>query len=249
MLFNLRQHRVTAQKVRATCQIQQAARITSDVALGGNLNHTARQGLSARIRFASANRIFSLAVCFLKPRYRVFRYRNSPLTTPNTCSTLARTDDFSCSLRFSCAWDLIELSRIYEEGESVALRVQSAQMHIDGNVYFYRIGTLPRNIQWREWRGLNPRASDLNSCGAYQHRRSSEHSRSGIVPQKGREKKRKLVKGRLQFGFVSHRPGCSASDPLRRREYVRYIHIGSRACHGPFSQFSASCIEWDYTFL
>ena len=41
-----------------------------------NPNQTARQGLSARIKFASANIIFSFAVCFRSPRYRVFRYRS-----------------------------------------------------------------------------------------------------------------------------------------------------------------------------
>ena len=58
--------------------------------------------LSARIRFASANRIFSLAICFRRPRYLVFRYRSWPFTTPKTCSTLARTEDFSFSRRLIC---------------------------------------------------------------------------------------------------------------------------------------------------
>ena len=67
----------------------------------GKLNQAGKQRLSARIRFASANNIFNFAVCFRRPRYRVFRYRNRPFTTPKTCSTFARTDDFSCSLRFN----------------------------------------------------------------------------------------------------------------------------------------------------
>lgn len=39
----------------------------------GALNQTVRFFLSARYRFANANIIFNLAVCFRKPRYRVFR--------------------------------------------------------------------------------------------------------------------------------------------------------------------------------
>ena len=64
--------------------------------------------LSARYRFASANRMFSLATCFRRPRYRVLRYWNSPLTTAKTCSTLARTDDFSYSLRLICPLERAE---------------------------------------------------------------------------------------------------------------------------------------------
>ncbi len=60
----------------------------------GAQGQTAGQCLSARTKFASANSIFSLAVCFDRPRYRVFRYRNCSFMTANTCSTLARTDDF-----------------------------------------------------------------------------------------------------------------------------------------------------------
>ena len=67
----------------------------------GKLNQAGKQRLSARIRFASANNILNFAICFRRPRYRVFRYRNRPFTTPKTCSTFARTDDFSCSLRFN----------------------------------------------------------------------------------------------------------------------------------------------------
>ena len=60
----------------------------------GARGQTAGQSLSARTKFASANSIFSLAVCFRRPRYRVFRYRNCPFMTANTCSTFALTDDF-----------------------------------------------------------------------------------------------------------------------------------------------------------
>ena len=38
---------------------------------------------------------------FGRPRYRVFRYRNCPFMTANTCSSLARTDDFWCSAFFA----------------------------------------------------------------------------------------------------------------------------------------------------
>lgn len=68
-----------------------------------------REGLSARIRFARANSIFSFAVCFRRPRYRVFRYLSCPLTISNTCSTFALTDDFSCSLRLTCACEHLEV--------------------------------------------------------------------------------------------------------------------------------------------
>ena len=60
----------------------------------GAQGQTAGQRLSAITKFASANSIFSLAVCFDRPRYRVFRYRNCPFMTANTCSALAHTDDF-----------------------------------------------------------------------------------------------------------------------------------------------------------
>ena len=82
--------------------------------LQGNSNQTARRGLSAKIKFAKANIIFSLAVCFCRPRYRVFRYRSWPLTTAKTCSTFARTDDFSCSLRLSCPWERVDFLAICE---------------------------------------------------------------------------------------------------------------------------------------
>ena len=65
------------------------------------LIQAARQGLSARIRFANANMILNLARCFSSPRYRVFRKRSRFLTTPNTCSTFARTEDFACSAFFA----------------------------------------------------------------------------------------------------------------------------------------------------
>ena len=61
-----------------------------------------RDSLSARIKFARANSLFRFAVCFRRPRYRVFRYRSCPLTTANLCSTFALTDDFSFSLRLIC---------------------------------------------------------------------------------------------------------------------------------------------------
>ena len=38
----------------------------------GTANQAVRQGLSARIRFASANMILNLESCFRRPRYRVF---------------------------------------------------------------------------------------------------------------------------------------------------------------------------------
>ena len=72
-------------------------------------NQTARQGLSARTRFAKANSIFSFAVCFRRHRYRVFRYLNRPFTTAKICSTFALTDDFSCSRRLICALDRADL--------------------------------------------------------------------------------------------------------------------------------------------
>lgn len=69
------------------------------------LNQTASlEGLSARIRFARANSIFSLAVCFRRPRYP-----NCPFMTANTCSTLALTDDLSCSLLLICPLERLEL--------------------------------------------------------------------------------------------------------------------------------------------
>ena len=66
-------------------------------------NQAVRPGPSARIRFANASRIFTFAVCFCKPRYCVFRYRSWSFKTAKTCSTLARTEDFSCSRRLICA--------------------------------------------------------------------------------------------------------------------------------------------------
>lgn len=65
------------------------------------LTQAARQSLSARIRFANANMMLNLAPCFSIPRYRVFRKRSCFLTTPNTCSTFARTEDFACSAFFA----------------------------------------------------------------------------------------------------------------------------------------------------
>ena len=71
------------------------------------LIQAARQGLSARIRFANANMILNLALCFSSPRYCVFRKRSCFLTTPNTCSTFARTEDFACSAFFAAYWPLL----------------------------------------------------------------------------------------------------------------------------------------------
>ena len=65
-----------------------------------------RQGLSARGRSANANIILHLARCFRAPRYRVLRKRSCFLTTPNTCSTFARTEDFACSAFFASYWSL-----------------------------------------------------------------------------------------------------------------------------------------------
>ena len=72
------------------------------------LTQAARQGLTARIRFARANMILNLAFCFSRPRYRVFRKRSCFFTTPNTCSTFARMDDFACvaSLTAACSSSL-----------------------------------------------------------------------------------------------------------------------------------------------
>ena len=72
------------------------------------LTQAARQGLSARNRFARANMILNLAFCFSRPRYRVFRKRSCFFTTPNACSTFARTDDFACaaSLTVACSSSL-----------------------------------------------------------------------------------------------------------------------------------------------
>ena len=73
----------------------------------GALTQAARQGLSARIRFANANMILNLACCFSSPRYRVFRKRSCFLTTPNTCSTFARTEDFARSAFFAAYCPLL----------------------------------------------------------------------------------------------------------------------------------------------
>ena len=78
------------------------------------LTQTARRGLSTRIKFASANNMFNSAVCFCRPRYRVFRKRSCCFTTTKTCSTLARIEDFSCSLRLICALDRLELCLLWD---------------------------------------------------------------------------------------------------------------------------------------
>ena len=66
-----------------------------------------RQGLSARSRSANANIILHFAHCFSSPRYRVLQKRSCFLTTPNTCSTFARTEDFACSAFFASYWPLL----------------------------------------------------------------------------------------------------------------------------------------------
>lgn len=52
--------------------------------------------------------IFSFAICFRRPRYRVFRYQSCFFTTAKTCSTLARTEDFSRSWRLICARERVD---------------------------------------------------------------------------------------------------------------------------------------------
>ena len=102
-----------------------------------SLTQAARQGLSARIRFANANMILNLACCFSSPRYRVFRKRSCFLTTPNTCSTFARTEDFArsaffaayCPLLLSFFWRYLALFsvryclnfKVSNEGSEVAI--------------------------------------------------------------------------------------------------------------------------------
>ena len=86
----------------------------------GALIQAARQGLSARIRFANANMILNLALCFSSPRYRVFRKRSCFLTTPNTCSTFARTEDLACSAFFAAYWPLL-LSFLTWDGRRLIL--------------------------------------------------------------------------------------------------------------------------------
>ena len=51
--------------------------------------------------------MLNLAPCFSSPRFRVFRKRSCFLTTPNTCSTFARTEDFACSAFFAAYWLLL----------------------------------------------------------------------------------------------------------------------------------------------
>jgi hypothetical protein len=50
----------------------------------GTKDQAAREGLSARIRFANANRIFIFAACFRRPQYRVFRKRSCCFITAKT---------------------------------------------------------------------------------------------------------------------------------------------------------------------
>ena len=95
--FNFRQHRIyNNQKKRKQGKIRKRSAMFI-FRPQGTLNQAVTENLSARYRFANANMIFSLAVCFRRPRYRVFRYWNSFLTIAKTCSTLHLTDDFSCS--------------------------------------------------------------------------------------------------------------------------------------------------------
>ncbi len=66
------------------------------------------EDLATMIRFIKANTILIFGIYLCNPRYRVFRYRGCPLTTANTCLSLALTDDFSCPLRFICPADVLE---------------------------------------------------------------------------------------------------------------------------------------------
>ena len=86
----------------------------------GALTQAARQDLSAKIRFAKANTILNLAFCFSRPRYRVFRKRSCFFTTPNTCYTFARTDDFACSASLATACSSL-LSFFIRDGRRLIL--------------------------------------------------------------------------------------------------------------------------------
>ena len=100
----------TAQMLKYTLSeshLAKSNRITPYFCPQSALIQAARQGLSARIRFANANMILNLARCFSSPRYRVFRNCSCFLTTPNTCSTFARTEDFACSTFFAAYWPLL----------------------------------------------------------------------------------------------------------------------------------------------
>ena len=95
---NLRKHRIISNhssiKTKTPSKNAECVEKCSIFHRKGALNQTVRDFLAARYRFANANMIFSLAVCFRRPRYRVFRYRKIFFMTAKTCSTLQRTDDF-----------------------------------------------------------------------------------------------------------------------------------------------------------
>lgn len=113
----------TAQMLKYTLSeshLAKSNRITPYFCPQSALIQAARQGLSARIRFANANMILNLALCFSSPRYRVFRKRSCFLTTPNTCSTFARTENFACSAFFAAYWPLL-LSFLTWDGRRLIL--------------------------------------------------------------------------------------------------------------------------------
>lgn len=90
-----RQHRIIiAYKQKAPSPKAECVEKHSIFHRKGTLNQTVRDFVAARYRFANANIIFNFAVCFRRPRYRVFRYRKIFFMTAKTCSTLQRTDDF-----------------------------------------------------------------------------------------------------------------------------------------------------------
>lgn len=91
----IRQHRIIiAYKQKAPSPKAECVEKHSIFHRKGTLNQTVRDFVAARYRFANANIIFNFAVCFRRPRYRVFRYRKIFFMTAKTCSTLQRTDDF-----------------------------------------------------------------------------------------------------------------------------------------------------------
>ena len=110
------------------------------------LIQVARQGLSVRIRFANANMILNLALCFSSPRYRVFRKRSCFLTTPNACSTFARTEDFACSAFFA-AYRPLGLSFFTWDGRRLILYLCGVTLNnysklkrgIQGDIFNYTI--------------------------------------------------------------------------------------------------------------
>lgn len=81
---SLRQHRTRPKVQEDEGRIIQKSGGCPGSVAAGKANQAARQGLSARIRFVSANTKFSLAVCLCRPRYRVFLQWNLPLTTAKT---------------------------------------------------------------------------------------------------------------------------------------------------------------------